>query len=315
MSWNSWYSDVRPDDILRQLESQQRSVAHGIVIEVRVTGDGRELQIVVDVPLQVGVCLPVLVVVVELAGRIPVRIEIVDEAERRHGVVVEYYARIVEHRQRRLARQHQRVGQPVGIVALHVVRSQVEADDVLRRAGALGVAVQSADGQLDVVGESVGDLDACQCGLGAAQLLRGALDVAVLVEVGGLRADRQLVADRHVDHGADVLVVVAQRAAHIGVEFIRRLLREEADGAAFAVAAEQRALRTAQHLGALDVEHLEHRAAGARHIDAVDVQRDAALSRGSAAAADAADRKHRGVVAAGAATLDAEVGGEVGRAP
>jgi hypothetical protein len=74
--------------------------------------------------------------------------------------------------------------------------------------------------------------------------------------------------------------------------------------------AEQSALRPAQHLDPVDVEYAQYRAAGARHEDAVHVEAHAALARGAATAADAANDEIGRIIAASARRRDAEVGRE-----
>ena len=80
-------------------------------------------------------------------------------------------------------------------------------------------------------------------------------------------------------------------------EFAGRLLGDDADRAAFGVAAEQGALRPAQDFDALDVEQGGVEALGAAHVDAVDIDADAGIARGLVLvegndAADAEPRRH-----------------------
>jgi hypothetical protein len=60
---------------------------------------------------------------------------------------------------------------------------------------------------------------------------------------------------------------------------IIRLLRRDVDRAADRVAAEQRALRPAQHLETLDVQHIEQRAHAACEVNAIDVDAHAGFER------------------------------------
>jgi hypothetical protein len=85
------------------------------------------------------------------------------------------------------------------------------------------------------------------------------------------------------------------------------LPREHADRAAGAVTAEERALRAAQHLDALNVDQAHDGARRARHEDVVDVVADAALAGGAAAAADAPNLERRRRVTRAARALDVEV--------
>ncbi len=80
--------------------------------------------------------------------------------------------------------------------------------------------------------------------------------VAALVD--HRRAHRHRVADPAADRALGVeSAEAAVVAAQVGVEFRRGLARLELDHAGRGVAAEQRALRTAQHLDAVEVEHRE----------------------------------------------------------
>src|SRR5690606_37038639 len=51
-------------------------------------------------------------------------------------------------------------------------------------------------------------------------------------------------------------IVAAERAPERSAEFVLRALREDAQGAAHRVAAEQRALRATQNLGAIEIDEL-----------------------------------------------------------
>ena len=93
--------------------------------------------------------------------------------------------------------------------------------------------------------------------------------------------------DRDVGDGGKVdvkralaLAVIADpdRAAH--PEHAARRTRNDADRAAFGVAAEQRALRSAQHFDPVDVEQGGVEALLTAEIDAVDVHADALVARG-----------------------------------
>ena len=141
-----------------------------------------------------------------------------------------------------------------------------------------------------------------------AEFLRSAADEAVLVQVSALNAQSDAFAQRHVEQRDRVPVIeVAERALDIAFELVGWLLAEDADRAAGRVAAEQCPLRSAQDFDPVDIEHAQHRAAGARHVDPVDIEADAALPSGAPAARDAANDETRGAAAAAASGRDAEV--------
>ena len=78
----------------------------------------------------------------------------------------------------------------------------------------------------------------------------------------------------------------------VAVELVGGPLADEVHEPAGRVAAEQRALRPAQHLDALQVEELEAQATGRRAIDVVDVHRDRVLvGIGEVVQADAAQEE------------------------
>ncbi len=136
----------------------------------------------------------------------------------------------------------------------------------------------------------------------------------VEVAVGLLRRRRE--ARVHlVGHERDV-VRAAQVDAVVAAEFhldVARvvalgLARDEPDRAADRVLAEQRALRTAQDLDALEVEQIQDRALRTAVIDVVDVDRHARLERQRVVAeADAADERRGGRAPARAERLDDRV--------
>ena len=76
--------------------------------------------------------------------------------------------------------------------------------------------------------------------------------------------------------GAIIAVAGVDRAA----ELARRRLRDDRERAAFGVAAEQRTLRTLQHLDALNVEQRGVQAMLTGKIDAVHIDADALFARG-----------------------------------
>src|SRR5690606_18484394 len=137
-----------------------------------------------------------------------------------------------------------------------------------------------------------------------------AAHVAVLFERCDLRAQEYVVAERHVEHAGDIEAIeVTAGHAHVRIFLRPGLLREHANRAAGAVAAEQRALRTAQHFDAFDVEDAHDGAGGTWHEHVVDVVAHAAFAGSAATAADAADLEGRRRRAVTARTLDLEVRG------
>ena len=123
------------------------------------------------------------------------------------------------------------------------------------------------------------------------------VEVAVLLLRRRRNPNHQLVVDdREIVRAAHVHAV-ALAGLKLDEPFARtlRLFGDDAHRAPERVLAEQRALRTAQHLHALDVEQIEDRALGTAVIDVVDVDRHAGLERQRVVAqADAADERRRG---------------------
>src|ERR1019366_1165791 len=79
------------------------------------------------------------------------------------------------------------------------------------------------------------------------------------------------------------------------------LLRPQADRTTDRVLAEQRALRSAQHLDPIHIEQIEHRAEGVGEIDVIHVDADTLLRRREieVALADAADGRRHGLAVGG----------------
>ncbi len=75
-----------------------------------------------------------------------------------------------------------------------------------------------------------------------------------------------------------VAAEIADAAFETAAELAGRLLRHDTDRAAFGIAPEQRALRTAQDLDALDVEQGGVEALLAAEIDAIDIDADALVA-------------------------------------
>src|SRR5690606_1795320 len=94
----------------------------------------------------------------------------------------------------------------------------------------------------------------------------------VAVEGGGSEAGVQRVRERDVDLAVHVDAVVgAGRDLQVPVGRVVGLPADDVDGTADGVAAEQRALRAAQDLDAVDVDEVQHAANGGGHVHAVHV--------------------------------------------
>ena len=130
--------------------------------------------------------------------------------------------------------------------------------------------------------------------LSAAIGADGVVHVGAALAVDPRDAGRKRVGDR-AGHVAFELVRidVAVLAEHARAEFVRGPRGVHADRAGNGVAPVQRALRAAQHLDAIHVEHRVARQPAAPEIDLVDVDPDGALDGVQARAAEAAHR-HRG---------------------
>ena len=122
-----------------------------------------------------------------------------------------------------------------------------------------------------------------------------AVDVAVAGQVRARPLRTDFLAERHVERRLDVGAIEgSRRDGNVAAEFCGRPLRPDADGAARRVAAEHRALRTAQDFDAVDVDELlRQEARGADLPNAIDVGadvRDAAHAEARAAGAAGAAR-------------------------
>ena len=101
------------------------------------------------------------------------------------------------------------------------------------------------------------------------------LHVAVILVVDERKAALEVVGER-ARHRAvhDDLVEAAVRQVGVGLECVGGLARDELDGAAGGIPAEQRALRAAQRLDAREVEHREAREVDRARVAVVLVDRD-----------------------------------------
>ena len=89
-----------------------------------------------------------------------------------------------------------------------------------------------------------------------------------------------IAADRDVENAANQEgLVVARVGAQRSAQFTGRLVGNDVDCAAGSVAAEQGALRPAQHFDALDVDHVEGPAGRTGKVDAVDIGADRLVDR------------------------------------
>jgi len=135
------------------------------------------------------------------------------------------------------------------------------------------------------------------------------LPVTVVRLVGDGEAAQDVVAERHVDHGAHIcLAVIARAQQDLGFELRLGLHADDVHRPTGHVLTEQRALGTAHHLDALDVQRAHEVAQGTREVVAVDVHTGAEhLDRIRKAAANATNVELVGI----GAILDLEV--HVGR--
>ena len=116
-------------------------------------------------------------------------------------------------------------------------------------------------------------------------------DVAVEFAADRGDAGAQRIAERAGNPGAQlVFVVLVEACADVAVEGLARALRGDVDDPGRCVFAEQRALRAAQHLDALEIVEIGEGLPGAAEHDAVDHGRDAGF--GGDAERDRADAAH-----------------------
>ena len=131
---------------------------------------------------------------------------------------------------------------------------------------------------------------------------------AVLLTVRGRDTEAEHVArDRPADRARYEPTIVRTGVAAIRARFedVARLARNDVDRAAQRILAIKRALRTAQHFDAVDVEQRIVEVSGVRLINAVDEQPDAGLHRLHQRHPDAANRDKG---AAAAVAVDVEAG-------
>ena len=189
------------------------------------------------------------------------------------------------------------------VAALRVGHERVEAaarvrDDLAAEGGARRRVLLVVEDQVEAAALAGVEVQRATQGTGVLALQGAAVEV-LHVAVAGLveRRDAALHAVAEVgvvEAGEAALVVAAQAQLETGRGAAAGLVLDQVDGAGFGGAAEQRALRAAQHFHALQVEHLDRRTAGATDRHAVLEHRDARLlGRVVEVGGDAADRDAR----------------------
>ena len=142
--------------------------------------------------------------------------------------------------------------------------------------------------------------DRIQIAIVDAAVVVGVEGIAVALQIRAGDADAERIGDRQVEHRLRALRIViaifefarGMDAAEIG------LGGDEVDDARRCVAAEQRALRPAQHFDAFEVEEFAFEQAGRGERHVVDVDRRRLIARyADAQVADAADREAGGRIA------------------
>lgn len=180
-----------------------------------------------------------------------------------------------------------------------------------RRAGAVAVAVPG-QAHLEVVARRPQPVPAGNRGVACADLAAGGQVAAVSVAVvAGQRHAGADLAHRQVEHQPGVApAVVAGGQRGRAAEVRLRRARDQLDRPAQGVASVQGALRTAQHLHPLDVEHVEQGALGACEVHVVEVDAHARLGAPDRVElADAADVRGDAAVE-GAGRVDHQVRGD-----
>nr|ART40412.1 K711 [uncultured bacterium] len=164
------------------------------------------------------------------------------------------------------------------------VAERVEAHQLAVERGVLvlGLVVRKVCGEavdrLPAGGDSAAD---AIIGVPADRPGQRILDGRVLVLDHAVDLDREVVEGGEVQMDlAVILAIIADAAGHATAKFAGRRLGDDAQRAAFGVAAEQSALRSAQHLDALHIEQRRVQALLAAQIDAVDIDADALITRG-----------------------------------
>ena len=144
----------------------------------------------------------------------------------------------------------------------------------------------------DIIGEVVGDVgrglptdgDAATdaviiapAGLARHRVLRG----RALILLHCVNFDGEVVELRQIDvRSAIISAKIAEAGFDAAAELAARCLGDDREGAAFRVAAEQRALRTLQHFDALGIEQRSVQTVLTAEIDAVNIDADALLACG-----------------------------------
>ena len=207
----------------------------------------------------------------------------------------------------RLTAHHQRCAdRAVGDVGqLEIDRCSVglgPVEDVLDRTGAAQFGAGGKAQRIAVAGAGIAAL------VGLEDVVDHAVAFAVAVGKAGVDAHDPARIERDL---AAPCAVVAVTGLGLDAQVFRRLARDEGDAAAGRVAAEQRALRPAQHFDAFDVHHVERAGARTADVDAIDIEAIGGVEPESFAGrgGDTADRDHRRA-AAGGTLHDGDVGGQ-----
>ncbi len=116
--------------------------------------------------------------------------------------------------------------------------------------------------------------------------------VAVVLVAQAGDAEREPVADRQVERAGELaLAIVAELQFGAAAELVAGADGAQQHATDGRIAAEQRALRAAQHFRALDVVQRAEQRARTRHVHSVDERADARIDGAVARGADAADRQ------------------------
>ncbi len=278
--------------VLHQVDRQEVDVLYEVIFEARIAGDRGQLT-PAQVPGGVDRAVEDLLVVRVVGGFLQVAGEGRPLAD---GLAVGGAELGVGQGRRER-------GDPRGDRQGRAERGVEHPDDPV---GAVGVTLGVAQAGHDLEGVGRGPGQAAAQELGRAGRFVGMALLVVDVAVGGFptagQAQAEVLADRAgQDAGRPVGVelglgvggeVVGEGRAGLGRG------GDDIDRPGHGVLAKQRALRTAQHLDPLQVDHRLQELAAAGHVDAVDIHADRLFEAAVAAAADAADVDRGGLGAA-----------------
>ena len=194
---------------------------------------------------------------------------------------------------------------------IELVHSHVNA----RTAIVAAVVRRIRDGQVEIVRRREPELSAPDSRIHISLYLTVLPeDISVPRQARTGEPECRCVAQRHVDMSLDIQAIVFSAGQfHVGVELRLGFLRDVANRTAGIVAAEERALRPAQHLDPFHVHDAQYGARVARIVHLVDIEPDAAVEeRRISKLPGATDGKCGDGIAGAERGTHTDVGNEIG---